>query len=96
VPFQEPEVSSILAKAERTIVVENSASGQFARHLRAETGHAADGLILKYDGEPFGPGEVADAVEAFVRAGGRAGFRYVCETPDASPVAFPRSIEARP
>jgi 2-oxoglutarate ferredoxin oxidoreductase subunit alpha len=91
VPFHEREVSAVLAKAERTLVIENSASGQFARHLRAETGHSADGVILKYDGEPFTPRELADAVERFVRAGGPPGFRHVCETPDPSPVAFPRT-----
>jgi pyruvate/2-oxoacid:ferredoxin oxidoreductase alpha subunit len=77
-------------------VVENSASGQFARHLRAETGVAADGVILKYDGEPFTPGEVAGAIEAYVKAGGPPSFRWVCETPDASPTAFPRTAEPRP
>ncbi|MGB8932469.1 MAG: 2-oxoacid:acceptor oxidoreductase subunit alpha [Anaeromyxobacteraceae bacterium] len=90
VPFQAREVSPLLERAERTLVIENSASGQFARHLRAETGHDADGLVLKYDGEPFTPREVADAVEGFVKAGGPPGFRHVCETPDASPTAFPR------
>jgi 2-oxoglutarate ferredoxin oxidoreductase subunit alpha len=93
VPFHEREVSLILARAERTLVIENSASAQFARHLRAETGFAADGLVLKYDGEPFSPREVADAVEAWVRAGAPPGFRHVCETPDVSKVAFPRAVE---
>jgi 2-oxoglutarate ferredoxin oxidoreductase subunit alpha len=96
VPFQAREVSDLLARAARTVVIENSASGQFARLLRAETGRAADGLILKYDGEPFSPREVADAVEAFAKAGGPSGFRHVCETPDVSPVAFPRRVEAVP
>ena len=72
-------------------MIENSASAQFARHLRAETGREPDGLVLKYDGEPFSPREVADAVERFVAAGGRPGFRHVCETPDVSPTAFPRN-----
>jgi len=90
-PFQQREVGAILSRAKRTLVVENSASGQFARHLRAETGHAVDGLILKYDGEPFSPREVADAVAAFVEGGASPGFRHVCETPDVSPTAFPRS-----
>jgi 2-oxoglutarate ferredoxin oxidoreductase subunit alpha len=91
VPFHEREVAAILARAGKTLVVENSSSGQFARHLRAETGHAVDGRILKYDGEPFTPREVADAVEGFLRAGRPPGYRHVCETPDASPVAFPRA-----
>ncbi len=55
VPFQTEEVSAILGKSRRLIVVENNQSGQFARHLRAETGIAAHGHIRKYDGEPFEP-----------------------------------------
>jgi 2-oxoglutarate ferredoxin oxidoreductase subunit alpha len=90
-PFQR-QVGELLARASRTLVIENSASAQFARHLRAETGRAADGLILKYDGEPFSPREVADAVAAFVEGGSQRGFRHVCETPDASPTAFPRTV----
>jgi 2-oxoglutarate ferredoxin oxidoreductase subunit alpha len=90
-PFQEREVSAILQRSHRVVVVENSASAQFARHLRAETGLSAHALVLKYDGEPFTPLEVAGAVERYVKAGAPPGFRHVCETPDASPVAFPRA-----
>jgi 2-oxoglutarate ferredoxin oxidoreductase subunit alpha len=53
VPFHVSEVSAILGRSRRVIVVENNQSGQFARHLRAETGIAAHGHIRKYDGEPF-------------------------------------------
>jgi 2-oxoglutarate ferredoxin oxidoreductase subunit alpha len=90
-PFHEREVAELLGRAERTLVIENTASAQFARHVRAETGHSVDGLVLKYDGEPFTPTEVADAVEGFVKGGGKPGYRYVCETPDVSPTAFPRA-----
>ena len=55
VPFHSTEVSAILGTSHRVIVVENNQSGQFARHLRAETGIAAHGHIRKYDGEPFEP-----------------------------------------
>jgi pyruvate/2-oxoacid:ferredoxin oxidoreductase alpha subunit len=44
------------------VVVENNQSGQFARHLRAETGVAANGHVRKYDGEPFEPEQIAAAV----------------------------------
>lgn len=44
---------ALLRKAGRTICVENNATGQFARLLKAETGHAVTGSILKYDGRPF-------------------------------------------
>jgi len=48
------------------VVVENNLSGQFARHLRAETGIKADDLILKYDGEPFNPAFIVQQVEAIL------------------------------
>ncbi|MBI1871324.1 MAG: 2-oxoacid:acceptor oxidoreductase subunit alpha [Chlamydiae bacterium] len=54
-PFSEEAVSKILEKLKTTYIVEVNYSGQFARYLRAETGFKANGLILKYDGEPFEP-----------------------------------------
>ncbi len=63
VPFHGDKVLDILSKAKRTIVVENSYSGQFARYIRSETGFAADGHIRKYDGEPFMPHHIVDGVK---------------------------------
>src|SRR5204863_4252346 len=40
-PFHEKEVSEILRGCKRTICVECNYTGQFARHLRAETGFSA-------------------------------------------------------
>jgi 2-oxoglutarate ferredoxin oxidoreductase subunit alpha len=62
-PFHASEVSAILGKSRRVIVVENNQSGQFARHLRAETGIAAHGHIRKYDGEPFEPKHIVAGVK---------------------------------
>ncbi len=58
---QPSEATEILKNCKRTICVEANSTGQFARHLRAETGHAVNDQILKYDGEPFEPGTIADA-----------------------------------
>jgi len=44
---------SLLAKAKRSICIENNATGQFAKHLRVETGFGVTGKINKYDGRPF-------------------------------------------
>ena len=41
-------------------------AGQFARLLRAETGHNVSDHILKYDGEPFEPAWIANHVRAIV------------------------------
>ena len=69
VPFHVTEVSAILGKSRRVIIVENNQSGQFARHLRAETGIVAQGHIRKYDGEPFEPKHIVAAVKE-LRANG--------------------------
>jgi 2-oxoglutarate ferredoxin oxidoreductase subunit alpha len=62
VPFHTREVTAILNACRRTFVVESNFSGQFARHLRAETGFSPDHLILRYDGEPFEPAQIAARV----------------------------------
>lgn len=64
IPFHSEEVSAILNKAKRVIVVENNYSGQFARYLRSETGFAAHGHIRKYDGEPVMPHHIVEGVLA--------------------------------
>ncbi|MFQ5798775.1 MAG: transketolase C-terminal domain-containing protein, partial [Bacteroidota bacterium] len=63
VPFHTKEVTGILSKSSRVIIVENNYSGQFARYLRSETGIEADGFIRKYDGEPFMPHHIVNAVK---------------------------------
>jgi 2-oxoglutarate ferredoxin oxidoreductase subunit alpha len=65
-PFHARAVSSVLSRSRRIIVVENNHSGQFARHLRAETGIAANGHVRKYDGEPFEPKHVVAGVKAIL------------------------------
>jgi 2-oxoglutarate ferredoxin oxidoreductase subunit alpha len=62
-PFQTAAVTKALGKSRRIIVVENSHAGQFARHLRAETGIAANAHIRKYDGEPFEPKHLVAGVK---------------------------------
>ena len=66
VPFHVTEISRVLEKSRRVIIVENNYSGQFARHLRAETGITADAHIRKYDGEPFEPRHVVAGVKAIL------------------------------
>ncbi|HEY3136123.1 MAG TPA: 2-oxoacid:acceptor oxidoreductase subunit alpha [Blastocatellia bacterium] len=65
-PFQSEEVTQILKKCKKTICVEGNYSGQFARHLRAETGFTVDDRILKYDCEPFEPGQIVEEVKAIL------------------------------
>jgi 2-oxoglutarate ferredoxin oxidoreductase subunit alpha len=63
VPFHAEEVTRILSQSRRVIIVENNYSGQFARYLRSETGFTAHGHIRKYDGEPFMPHHLVEAVK---------------------------------
>lgn len=63
VPFHADEILKVLESSKRVIVVENNQSGQFARYMRSETGFKAHGHIRKYDGEPFMPHHIVNAVK---------------------------------
>jgi 2-oxoglutarate ferredoxin oxidoreductase subunit alpha len=63
VPFHADEITHLLTRSKRIIIAENNQSGQFARYLRSETGIAAHGHIRKYDGEPFMPHHIVNAVK---------------------------------
>jgi 2-oxoglutarate/2-oxoacid ferredoxin oxidoreductase subunit alpha len=62
VPLHGEAIVGILNAARHTIIVENNYSGQFARYLRSETSFVPDGYIRKYDGEPFMPHHIVQAV----------------------------------
>jgi 2-oxoglutarate ferredoxin oxidoreductase subunit alpha len=63
VPLHGEAILDILKDARHTIIVENNYSGQFARYLRSETSFVPDGHIRKYDGEPFMPHHIVNAVK---------------------------------
>ncbi|MBI3666965.1 MAG: 2-oxoacid:acceptor oxidoreductase subunit alpha [Acidobacteria bacterium] len=63
VPLKGDAILDILKGCQHTIIVENNYSGQFARYLRSETSYVPDGYIRKYDGEPFMPHHIAEAVK---------------------------------
>lgn len=63
VPLHGDAILGLLKNAKRTIIVENNYSGQFARYLRSETSFVPNGHIRKYDGEPFMPHHIVDAVK---------------------------------
>ena len=63
VPLHGDEILRILRDSRHTIIVENNYSGQFARYLRSETSYVPDGYIRKYDGEPFMPHHIVEAVK---------------------------------
>jgi len=63
VPLHGETILKILKNARHTIIVENNFSGQFARYLRSETSFVPEGHIRKYDGEPFMPHHIVEAVK---------------------------------
>jgi 2-oxoglutarate ferredoxin oxidoreductase subunit alpha len=63
VPLHGDAILDILKGARHTIIVENNYSGQFARYLRSETSFVPNGYIRKYDGEPFMPHHIVEAVK---------------------------------
>jgi 2-oxoglutarate ferredoxin oxidoreductase subunit alpha len=63
VPLHGDVISAILQDCRHTIIVENNYSGQFARYLRSETSFVANGHVRKYDGEPFMPHHIVEAVK---------------------------------
>ena len=52
-----------LLNANKIIMVENNASGQFANLIRRETGVEIKNRILKYNGAPFSVEEVATRIK---------------------------------
>ena len=64
VPLHGEAILKILNNCRHTIIVENNYSGQFARYLRSETSFVPNGYIRKYDGEPFMPHHIVEAVKA--------------------------------
>jgi 2-oxoglutarate ferredoxin oxidoreductase subunit alpha len=62
VPLHGDAIVDILGKSKHTIIIENNFTGQFARYLRSETSFVANGHIRKYDGEPFMPHHIVEAV----------------------------------
>jgi pyruvate/2-oxoacid:ferredoxin oxidoreductase alpha subunit len=65
-PFPESEVAAFAAEAKHIFVVENNYSGQLERLIRYVTGPLERmHLVNKYDGKPFRPIEIIEAVERY-------------------------------
>lgn len=62
-PFPEDETHRLLKSARRLVAVENNATGQFARLLRAYTGVQVDHKILRFDGRPMSPEYILGRLE---------------------------------
>lgn len=68
-PFPSEKVAAVISSAKKTVVVENNFMGQLAGIIRENTGRRVDKKILKYDGRPFYPEEIHDAIKEMVAHG---------------------------
>ncbi len=66
-PFPGKAAQQALSRASQCFIIENNSTGQFAQLLRQETGIRQFENILKYDGRPFYPSEIAKKVKECVR-----------------------------
>lgn len=63
-PFPAEEMTALMDKTKKVIVVENNATGQLANIMKMNIGgHAKTTSILKYDGTPFLPRELTNLVK---------------------------------
>ncbi|MBI4093243.1 MAG: 2-oxoacid:acceptor oxidoreductase subunit alpha [Candidatus Kerfeldbacteria bacterium] len=66
-PFPTQEFRNLVSPAQRTVVVEGNAAGQFAGLALEQTGIELADRILRFDGRPFEPTELADAFRQRVK-----------------------------
>lgn len=61
-PFPKNEVENFIRNAERTLIVENNKTSQLGSIIKEQTGLELDHKILKYDGRPFSPEDIASGI----------------------------------
>ena len=66
-PFPAHLATEVLEKAKAFFLVEQNNGGQFGQIIKVQTGLNASGAILKYDGRPFFPIEIANEVKQHLR-----------------------------
>ncbi|MCC6180020.1 MAG: 2-oxoacid:acceptor oxidoreductase subunit alpha [Chloroflexi bacterium] len=61
-PFPVPEVTEILSRAKKTVLVECNYTGQLGLVIREQTGITLDHQVLKIDGRPFSQEELIEGL----------------------------------
>ena len=61
-PFPTSRVSEVITNAEKTLLVENNATGQMGDLIRQKTGLVIEDKILKYDGRQFYRDELVEMI----------------------------------
>lgn len=62
-----PDTAKFLKKAQKLLIIENNATGQFAKLLQLETGIKIENRILKYNGLPFTVEDLTQALSALLK-----------------------------
>lgn len=65
-PFPSQQVSEVLTKAKKTLVIENNKTGQLEGLIRERTGLSINDHLRKYDGRPFWPEEIVEKVKSIL------------------------------
>ncbi len=60
-----PTTEKFLNKAEKTIIFENNAQGQFSELIKSKTGFTIEKKVLKYNGMPFSVEEIENNLKSF-------------------------------
>jgi 2-oxoglutarate ferredoxin oxidoreductase subunit alpha len=68
-PLDAKAVVKAIGKSKATFIVENNSSAQFAGMLKQYASFEADFTIIKYDGRPFFPEQIAEQVGKVKKAG---------------------------
>ncbi|MSQ27534.1 MAG: 2-oxoacid:acceptor oxidoreductase subunit alpha [Dehalococcoidia bacterium] len=68
-PFPVEEVSEILKRAKRTLLVEENYQGQLGDVIAAKTGFTVGQRLVKFDGRPFSEEELQEALLTAIREG---------------------------
>jgi len=62
-PLSEESLRTALQTTQKTLLVEQNGTGQFGKLVRQESGIQFDHILLKYNGRPFLPTEIAQKVK---------------------------------
>ncbi|MGE5041309.1 MAG: 2-oxoacid:acceptor oxidoreductase subunit alpha [Candidatus Levyibacteriota bacterium] len=65
-PFPAQKVKEVLSSAKNVLNVEGNISGQMASLIREQTGIEITNHLLKYDGRPIFPEEIADKIKSII------------------------------
>jgi len=65
-PFKADEIQGLLAACKRFFTVEQNSTAQLGRLIKEQTGLSSFGAILKYNGRPFFPKEIAESLKTYV------------------------------